>query len=152
MLGCNSYIPYKLNSFSYPQFCQDLRSSVLKISSFLEKELNEEDVETIVKQSTFQNMKIDPRANYNKIITYEIGRRTYDSSFLRKGDAQGFIKATVDTSLEFLVPYPNEGVFLTYLSKYRHLGPKENQRSSLNMALKKICQKTEQFFSTEPDT
>ncbi|XP_016019124.2 amine sulfotransferase [Rousettus aegyptiacus] len=69
----------------YEEIKKDLRSSVLKISSFLEKELNEEDVETIVKQSTFQNMKIDPRANYNKIITYEIGRRTYDSSFLRKG-------------------------------------------------------------------
>lgn len=69
----------------YEEIKKDLRSSVLKISSFLEKELNEEDVETIVKQSTFQNMKIDPRANYNKIITYEIGKRTYDSSFLRKG-------------------------------------------------------------------
>lgn len=55
-------------SFSYPQFFQDLRSSVLKISSFLGKELNEEDVETIVKQATFQNMKCDPKANYEKIM------------------------------------------------------------------------------------
>uniref|UniRef100_G1Q4E1 Sulfotransferase n=1 Tax=Myotis lucifugus TaxID=59463 RepID=G1Q4E1_MYOLU len=74
-----------LNNFSYPQFFQDLRSSVLKISRFLEKELSEEDVEAIVKQATFQNMKSDPKANYDEILKHEIGKRTDEGHFLRKG-------------------------------------------------------------------
>lgn len=59
------------------------------MSSFLEKELNEEDLETIVKRATFQNMKSDPLANCEKILKHEIGKRTNDSFFLRKGDARG---------------------------------------------------------------
>lgn len=92
MLGYNSCILHKLNSFSDPQLFQDLRSSVLKISSFLEKELSEEDVEAIVKQATFQNMESDPKANYEDVITKDVGKRT-SGHFLRKGDAQGFIEA-----------------------------------------------------------
>ncbi|ERE85552.1 amine sulfotransferase-like protein, partial [Cricetulus griseus] len=62
----------------------DLRSSVLKICSFMEKELSENDVDTVVRQATFQNMKSDPRANYNNVIKNEIGTR-HSGSFLRKG-------------------------------------------------------------------
>nr|XP_019596892.1 PREDICTED: amine sulfotransferase-like [Rhinolophus sinicus] len=62
----------------------DLRSSVFKISHFLEKELSEEDVEAVVKQATFKNMKSDPKANYDDIIHKEIGTRN-DGHFLRKG-------------------------------------------------------------------
>ncbi|XP_045700180.1 amine sulfotransferase-like isoform X2 [Phyllostomus hastatus] len=69
----------------YEEMKKDLRSSVLKISSFLEKELSEEDVETIVKQATFQNMKSDPRANSDDIINNDLGRRTNEGRFLRKG-------------------------------------------------------------------
>ena len=36
---------------------------MLKISSFLEKELSEEDLDAVVNQATFQNMKLDPQAN-----------------------------------------------------------------------------------------
>lgn len=68
---------------------------MLKISRFLEKELSEEDVEAIVKQSTFQNMKSDPKANYDEILKHEIGKRTDDGHFLRKGDAQGVLGAKV---------------------------------------------------------
>ncbi|XDB53655.1 hypothetical protein ABFV05_007271 [Capra hircus] len=67
---------------------KDLRSSVTKISNFLEKELNEEDVHAIVKQASFQNMKDDPRANYNSILTSEVGTRTSEGCFLCKGDIQ----------------------------------------------------------------
>ncbi|XP_014384197.1 PREDICTED: amine sulfotransferase [Myotis brandtii] len=77
----------------YEEMKKDLRSSVLKISHFLEKELSEEDVEAIVKQSTFQNMKSDPKANYDEILKYEIGKRTDEGHFLRKGDAQEFLDA-----------------------------------------------------------
>ncbi|XP_059556112.1 amine sulfotransferase-like [Myotis daubentonii] len=69
----------------YEEMKKDLRSSVLKISHFLEKELSEEDVEAIVKQATFQNMKSDPRANYDEILKYEFGKRTDEGHFLRKG-------------------------------------------------------------------
>ncbi|KAL1770377.1 amine sulfotransferase-like, partial [Sigmodon hispidus] len=63
----------------------DLRSSVLKICSFLEKELSEEDINTVVRQATFQNMKSDPRANYENIAKNEIGTRNTEGAFLRKG-------------------------------------------------------------------
>ncbi|XP_036269685.1 amine sulfotransferase-like [Pipistrellus kuhlii] len=69
----------------FEEMKKDLRSSVLKISRFLEKELSEADVEAIVKQATFQNMKSDPKANYEDIIKHEIGRRTDEGRFLRKG-------------------------------------------------------------------
>uniref|UniRef100_A0A3Q1N4J6 Sulfotransferase n=1 Tax=Bos taurus TaxID=9913 RepID=A0A3Q1N4J6_BOVIN len=47
--------------------------SVTKISNFPEKELNEEDVDD------------DPRANYNNILTSEVGTRTSQGRFLCKG-------------------------------------------------------------------
>ncbi|XP_004422444.1 PREDICTED: amine sulfotransferase-like [Ceratotherium simum simum] len=69
----------------YEEMKKDLRSSVLKISSFLEKELSDEDVEAIVKQATFQNMKFDPQANYQHLLKHEWGTRTNEGDFLRKG-------------------------------------------------------------------
>ncbi|XP_075410086.1 amine sulfotransferase-like [Tenrec ecaudatus] len=69
----------------YEDMKKDLRSCVLKICSFLEKELSDEAVDDVVRQATFQNMKSDPQANYNKILKEEIGIRTDDGRFLRKG-------------------------------------------------------------------
>ncbi|VTJ78852.1 Hypothetical predicted protein, partial [Marmota monax] len=66
----------------------DLRSAVLKICRFLEKELSEEVVDTVVNQATFQNMKTNPQANYHDIIKYEIGTRSDKGHFLRKGTIQ----------------------------------------------------------------
>ncbi|XP_023505212.1 amine sulfotransferase-like isoform X1 [Equus przewalskii] len=66
----------------YEEMRKDLRSSVLKISSFLERQLNEEDVEAVVKQATFENMKFDPQANYEQILKHDLGRRTDEGSFL----------------------------------------------------------------------
>lgn len=90
MLSCNSYIVHTFCKFSHPQLFQDLRSSVVKISSFLEKELSEEDVDAIVRQATFENMKSSPQANYDSILQNEIGVRN-DGAFLRKGEVQSFI-------------------------------------------------------------
>ncbi|XP_077018841.1 amine sulfotransferase-like isoform X2 [Tamandua tetradactyla] len=70
----------------YEDMKKDLRSSVLKLCTFLEKELSEEDLDTVVRQATFQNMKINPLANYNAILKDEIGTRN-DGQFLRKGAA-----------------------------------------------------------------
>ena len=68
---------------------------MLKISSFLEKELSEEDLEAVVRKATFQNMKFDPQANYDHVIKHEIGTRTNEGYFLRKGDPQWFTEAKV---------------------------------------------------------
>uniref|UniRef100_A0A8B9WNE6 Sulfotransferase n=1 Tax=Bos mutus grunniens TaxID=30521 RepID=A0A8B9WNE6_BOSMU len=81
------YLAPQISSFNEQfliQFFQDLRSSVLKISSFLEKELSEEDLDAVVNQAAFQNMKVDPQANYDSILKNEIGLRT-KGHFLRKG-------------------------------------------------------------------
>ncbi|XP_041510586.1 amine sulfotransferase-like [Microtus oregoni] len=75
---------FSIMFLSYEDMKKDLRGSVLKICSFLEKELNEEDLDTVVRQATFQNMKSDPRANYGNIIKKEIGARS-NGYFLRKG-------------------------------------------------------------------
>nr|XP_031312067.1 amine sulfotransferase-like isoform X1 [Camelus dromedarius] len=69
----------------YEEMNKDLRSSVLKINHFLEKELSEEDLDAVVNQATFQNMKYNPQANYDGILKHEIGTRTNDGHFLRKG-------------------------------------------------------------------
>ncbi|KAM8791852.1 LOW QUALITY PROTEIN: amine sulfotransferase-like [Rhynchonycteris naso] len=60
----------------------NLRSSVLKISSFLEK-LSKDNVEAVVKQATFQNMKFNPKAYYDKILTHDVGKRRH-GHFLHK--------------------------------------------------------------------
>ena len=59
---------------------------MLKICSFLEKVLSEKDVDAVVRQATFQNMKSDLRANYEDIIREEIGTRNDEGTFLRKGE------------------------------------------------------------------
>lgn len=75
---------FSIMFLSYEDMKKDLKGSVLKICSFLEKELSEEDVDAVVRQGTFQNMKSDPRANYGNIINKEIGTRS-NGYFLRKG-------------------------------------------------------------------
>ncbi|VTJ67163.1 Hypothetical predicted protein [Marmota monax] len=70
---------------SYEDMKKDLRSAVLKICRFLEKELSEEVVDTVVKQASFQNMKTNPQANYNDIVKQEMGVRNNEGNFLRKG-------------------------------------------------------------------
>ena len=67
---------------------------MLKISSFLEKELSEEDLDAVVNQAAFQNMKVDPQANYDSILKNDIGLRA-EGHFLRKGDVKWVIEAKV---------------------------------------------------------
>ncbi|KAK7835293.1 hypothetical protein U0070_017829, partial [Myodes glareolus] len=76
---------FNIMFLSYEDMKKDLRGSVLKICSFLEKELSEEDIDAVVRQATFQNMKSDLRANYEDIIREEIGARNDEGTFLRKG-------------------------------------------------------------------
>lgn len=92
---------FNIMFMSFEDMKKDLRSSVLKICSFLEKELSEEDVDAVVRQATFEKMKTDPRANYEQIIK-EIGIRNDKGHFLRKGavgDWKNYL--TVDQSERF---------------------------------------------------
>lgn len=76
---------YNIMFLSYEEMKKDLRGSVLKLCSFLGKELSGEDVDAVVRQATFQNMKSDPRANYESILKNEFGTRNNEGCFLRKG-------------------------------------------------------------------
>ncbi|XP_046282360.1 amine sulfotransferase-like [Marmota monax] len=69
----------------YEDMKKDLRSSVLKICKFLAKSLSEEDLDSVVRQAEFQNMKCDPLANYKNIVKYKVGIRNDEGNFLRKG-------------------------------------------------------------------
>ncbi|KAH0506708.1 Amine sulfotransferase [Microtus ochrogaster] len=76
---------FNIMFLSYEDMKKDLRGSVLKICSFLQKELSEEDVDAVVRQTTFQNMKSDPQANYDHNVKKEIGTRNDQGTFFRKG-------------------------------------------------------------------
>ncbi|XP_054555102.1 amine sulfotransferase-like [Talpa occidentalis] len=68
----------------YEEMKKDLRSSVRKISRFVEKELSEEDIDTIVEQSTFETMKTDPLVNDEQVLGPVVPTRT-EGKFLCKG-------------------------------------------------------------------
>lgn len=53
-------LSYNVHHLSYYDLFQDLRGSVLKVCKFLGQELSEEDVDAVVRQATFENMKNDP--------------------------------------------------------------------------------------------
>ncbi|XP_041509208.1 amine sulfotransferase-like [Microtus oregoni] len=76
---------FNIMFLSYEDMKKDLRGSVLKICNFLEKELSEEDVDAVVRQATFQNMKSDPRANYAHKQKLKNWTRNNQGKFLRKG-------------------------------------------------------------------
>ncbi|XP_015264547.1 PREDICTED: amine sulfotransferase-like [Gekko japonicus] len=54
---------------TYEEMKKDLRSSVLKICSFLGKKLTEEELQVVVDKATFDKMRIDPRSNYENMPT-----------------------------------------------------------------------------------
>uniref|UniRef100_A0A8C0FAU8 Sulfotransferase n=1 Tax=Bubo bubo TaxID=30461 RepID=A0A8C0FAU8_BUBBB len=60
-----------------------VRSAVLKICNFLGKKLSEEEVDSVVRQATFENMRKDPRANYENLPDDIVEKNK--GSFLRKG-------------------------------------------------------------------
>ncbi|XP_044864880.1 amine sulfotransferase-like isoform X1 [Mauremys mutica] len=69
---------------TYEEMKKDLRGAVLKICKFLGKQLNEKELDTVVEKATFDQMKTDPRANYEskqKANFLEPGK----GHFLRKG-------------------------------------------------------------------
>ncbi|XP_077626980.1 amine sulfotransferase-like [Crocuta crocuta] len=73
---------FNIHFVMYEEMRKDLRGSILKVCKFLGKELSDEDMDSVVTQAMFENMKSDPRANYDIIIkSYGVPK----GHFLRKG-------------------------------------------------------------------
>ncbi|KAM3855215.1 amine sulfotransferase-like [Vipera latastei] len=68
---------------SYEEMKKDLRRSVLKICNFLGKQLTEKEVDDVVDKATFDNMKVDSRANYTFVPSHILDFSK--GNFLRKG-------------------------------------------------------------------
>uniref|UniRef100_A0A8C9F0Q5 Sulfotransferase n=1 Tax=Pavo cristatus TaxID=9049 RepID=A0A8C9F0Q5_PAVCR len=68
---------------TYEEMKKDLRSAVLKICNFIGKKLSEKEIESVVRQATFENMQKDPRANYEN-MPEDIAMKG-KGRFLRKG-------------------------------------------------------------------
>uniref|UniRef100_W5NKK1 Sulfotransferase n=1 Tax=Lepisosteus oculatus TaxID=7918 RepID=W5NKK1_LEPOC len=68
---------------TYEEMIKDLRSSVLKISHFLGKKLDDKTVDMIVENGSFKNMKNNPVANSERFSSEYFERSK--GSFLRKG-------------------------------------------------------------------
>ncbi|XP_043448118.1 amine sulfotransferase-like [Prionailurus bengalensis] len=75
---------FNIEFMMYEEFKKDLRGSMLKVCKFLGKELSDEDMDTVVGQAMFENMKLDPRANYDNILKDQFGIQE-KGHFLRKG-------------------------------------------------------------------
>ncbi|KAF5919979.1 hypothetical protein HPG69_014345 [Diceros bicornis minor] len=76
---------FNIHFMMYEDMKKDLINSVLKVCRFLGKELNEEVLDAVVRQATFQNMKYDPLANYESILNSQPEGKRKEGPFLRKG-------------------------------------------------------------------
>ncbi|XP_073427293.1 sulfotransferase 2B1-like isoform X4 [Dendrobates tinctorius] len=68
---------------TYEDLKKDLRGSVIKICKFLEKELDDEAVDSVVKNASFKNMKQNNMANYSTWPSVFMDQKK--GPFMRKG-------------------------------------------------------------------
>lgn len=59
---------------------------MLKICNFLGRKLSEEELDSVVRQAAFENMRKDPRANYENLPDDIVEKDK--GSFLRKGKVE----------------------------------------------------------------
>nr|XP_006123298.3 amine sulfotransferase-like [Pelodiscus sinensis] len=69
---------------TFEEMKKDLRGAVLKICKFLGKQLTEKELDTVVENASFDNMKRDVRANYENIPETSLQEQG-KGYFLRKG-------------------------------------------------------------------
>ncbi|ELV12349.1 Amine sulfotransferase [Tupaia chinensis] len=89
-------------------FFQDLRSSVLKICTFLEKELTDDVIDSVIQQCLFENMKYNLETPANAVIS-TFSERRGKTEFIRRGvvgDWKNYM--TVEQSERFDKIYQNK--------------------------------------------
>ncbi|XP_075780151.1 amine sulfotransferase-like isoform X1 [Pelodiscus sinensis] len=69
---------------TFEEMKKDLRGAVLKICKFLGKQLTEKELDTVVENASFDNMKRDVRANYENMPESSLQEQG-KGHFLRKG-------------------------------------------------------------------
>ncbi|NXP82203.1 ST3A1 sulfotransferase, partial [Ramphastos sulfuratus] len=80
---CSHAEDFNILFLTYEEMKKDLRSAVLKICKFIGKKLSEEEVDSVVRQASFENMRKDPRANYENLPDDVVAKDK--GTFLRKG-------------------------------------------------------------------
>ncbi|NXR11117.1 ST3A1 sulfotransferase, partial [Semnornis frantzii] len=80
---CSHAEDFNILFLTYEEMKKDLRSAVLKICEFIGKKLSEEEVDSVVRQASFENMRKDPRANYENLPEDIVAKDK--GTFLRKG-------------------------------------------------------------------
>ncbi|MBN3305704.1 ST3A1 sulfotransferase, partial [Amia calva] len=68
---------------TYEEMKQDIKGAVLKICTFIGKQLNDEQIENVVEHCTFNNMKKNKNANYEAVPDNLLNQKK--GKFMRKG-------------------------------------------------------------------
>ncbi|XP_066558845.1 amine sulfotransferase isoform X2 [Amia ocellicauda] len=69
---------------TYEEMKKDLRSTIVKISNFVGKKLEDKTIDMIVEKGTFKRMQNNPIANYKSLC--KIHLNSSEGTFLRKGN------------------------------------------------------------------
>ncbi len=76
----------------YEEMKEDLRSHVVKIASFLGRDLSDKVIDYITEKTTFQNMAKDPKYNREDVPVFDKSK----SKFLRKGTVGDWVEYMSD--------------------------------------------------------